>query len=153
MARNRVIGKNNKLPWHYSEDLKHFKRLTLDQTLIMGRKTYESIGKALPNRDNFVLSRSQKMVGNRLYFFDSLEKALEKVQTKKVFIIGGADLFKQTINMVDGIYLTKIPEECDGDTFYPKIPDYFVKLLREKLQDSPRLDVIFYKDTRKKAEV
>lgn len=150
MGRNRVIGKNNRLPWHFSSDLKNFKALTLGHTVIMGRKTFESIGRPLPGRQNFVLSRSKRkdlsseMNDDHLRFFDSLEEALKNIATPKAFIIGGATLYQQTMDRIDGIYLTQIDSTYDGDTFYPEISSSFKEESRQKLQDHPKLEVIFY---------
>ncbi len=145
MARNRTIGKDNKLPWHFSADLKHFKALTTGSTVIMGRKTYDSIGKPLPNRENFVLSRKQSgSPAPHLHFFNSIETAIKNVQTEKAFIIGGAELYKQTMDLVDGIYLTRIDADYAGDAFYPEIPERFEEVEIEKLQDDPKIEVVFY---------
>lgn len=155
MAHNRVIGKDNKLPWHFPSDLKNFRALTTGSTVIMGRKTYESIGKPLPNRENFVLTRDAKhqakmileaelKMYNNLQFFISLQQALDHVKTGNAFIIGGADLFKQTINQVDGIYLTRIDADFDGDTHYPEIPDTFDEVEIQELQENPKIEVVFY---------
>ena len=127
MARNRVIGKENKLPWHFSSDLKHFRQLTTAQTVIMGRKTFESLGKPLPNRENFVVSRSRGVGAEGLRFFNALEKAFEAVRTEDAFIIGGADIFRQTIEGINGIYVTLIDADYDGDAFYPPIPKFFTE--------------------------
>ena len=146
MAENRVIGRENRLPWHFSSDLKHFKALTTGSTLLMGRKTFASLGgKPLPNRHNFVLSRSAAPppVGT-LRFFGSLATALAAVLTEHCYIIGGADLFRQTIDRVDGIYLTLIHASYDGDVYYPEIPSSFREKTRHTLQDHPKLEVIFY---------
>ena len=159
MAKNRVIGKNNQLPWHFSEDLKHFKNLTTNSTVIMGRKTFESIGKPLPNRVNFVLTRSKfnqsepppkddKVQAGNLRFFDSFEKAVQQVTTPEAYIIGGANLYEQTIEKVQGIYLTHIEADYEGDAFYPEIPSTFNEKSRHLLAENPRLEVIFYENTR-----
>ena len=144
MAQNRVIGRDNKLPWHFPEDLKHFKALTSGQTVLMGRKTYESIGKPLPNRENFVLSRTKKMPQERLYFFSNLEDALGEIKTEHCFIIGGAQIYESTMDVIDGIYLTQIDGIYEGDAYYPEIP-YFFQLADQKiLQKNPKLEVYFY---------
>jgi dihydrofolate reductase len=169
MAENRVIGKDNKLPWHYPADLKFFKQLTTGHTIIMGRKTFESIRKPLPNRKNLVLSRQmaeygenpnndpnqpfgsfskeeiQKLVtADNLIFFNSLDAALKEAKDEKVFIIGGANLFEQTMDLVDGIYLTEIHARHEGDTFYPELPKSFQEKSRTKLQDNPLIEVVYY---------
>lgn len=153
MADNRVIGKENRLPWHFSADLKHFKQLTLGMTVIMGRKTFESIGKPLPGRQNFVLSRSKKSAAASLNFFTSLDEALRHVETPDAFIIGGADLYRQTLDRVDGIWLTRIQGHYDGDAFYPDIPKHFKEISRAFLQENPRLEIIFYKNSQKFSEI
>ena len=150
VAEDNVIGKDNRLPWHFSSDLKHFKKLTMGNTIIMGRKTFESIGKPLPGRDNFVLSKSQTAGDSRFRFFNSFEGALKAAKTQKVFIVGGASLYKQTVPLVDGIYMTRIFARYEGDTFYPEIPSYFEEKSKEKLQEDPKIEVIFYENARKK---
>lgn len=145
MGRNRAIGKDNKLPWHFPEDLKYFKKLTAGSTVIMGRKTYESIGRPLPNRENFVLSRTQGAPHAGVRFFPGFDEALREVKTPQVYIIGGAELYRQTIDRVDGIYMSRIDETYEGDAFYPEIPDNFeeieIELLRE---DHPRIEAVLY---------
>jgi dihydrofolate reductase len=152
MARNRVIGKDNKLPWHFSEDLKHFKRRTLGSTVIMGRKTYESIGKPLPGRENFVLSRKPQQSQEHLQFFTSFEAAVKNVKTNDAFVIGGEEIFRQTLDKMDGIYLTRIDADFEGDTFYPEVPDSFEEIEIEKLQDNPSIEVVFYEKKQKPSE-
>ena len=144
MAKNRVIGKDNKLPWHFPEDLKYFKNLTTGSTVIMGRKTYESIGRPLPNRENFVLSSRPGPEGP-VRFFTSLEEAVGNIKTEKAFIIGGGQLYSQTINEVDGIYLTRIGADYEGDAFYPEIPENFEEVEVVGLRESnPRIQAVFY---------
>ncbi len=150
MAQNRVIGKNNQLPWRFPADLKHFKELTLGSTVIMGRKTFESIARPLPGRENFVLSRTRSHAGDHLKFFTSLDEALEKVATPKAFVIGGAELYRETLDHMDGIYLTAVPGEYEGDARYPEIPGFFVEAGRKILQDNPKLEVIFYENKKAK---
>jgi dihydrofolate reductase len=144
VAENNVIGKDGKLPWHFSSDLKYFKQTTMQSTLIMGRKTFESIGgKPLPGRPNFVLSRKPKNQTG-VSFFESIEKALEQVVTEKAFIIGGGEIFKQTQNQVDGIYLTKIDRKYEGDAFYPNIPNAYQQQSSKVLQENPKIEVRLY---------
>jgi dihydrofolate reductase len=152
MARNRAIGKDNRLPWHFPADLKHFKRRTMGSTVIMGRKTYESIGKPLPNRENFVLSRAPQKDTEHLRFFTSYEDALKSVKTPDAYVIGGAELYNQTIDKVDGIYLTRIGADYEGDAFYPEIPDSFDEVEIEHLQDNPTIEVVLYQKKDKPSE-
>lgn len=110
----------------------------------MGRKTFESIGqKPLPGRENFVLSRQKKMDRENLRFFDSLEKALAEVKTEKAFIIGGGELFGETLSKIDGIFLTRIDADFKGDTFYPAIPRDFKEGKREILQEDPKMEAVY----------
>jgi len=143
-AKNRVIGKDNKLPWHFSEDLRYFKKLTTGSTVIMGRKTFESIGRPLPNRENFIISRTMtEREGARC--FNSIGNAIGAVQTENAFIIGGAEIYKNTINNVDGIYLTRIDADYEGDAFYPQVPDSFEEVEIQCLRESdPRIEAVFY---------
>tara|TARA_B100000768_G_C11248679_1_gene362999 strand:- start:233 stop:715 length:483 start_codon:yes stop_codon:yes gene_type:complete len=118
MSKNRVIGKDNNMPWHLSDDLKNFKKITMDKTIIMGRLTYNSIGKPLPRRNNIVLSRS--LEDSKVTIFGSLDKALnESRNEEEVFIIGGADLYSQTMNIATKLYLTTIRDEISGDKYFP----------------------------------
>ncbi|MBP9733541.1 MAG: dihydrofolate reductase [Candidatus Omnitrophica bacterium] len=156
MAENRVIGKDNKLPWHFGADLKNFKALTLGQTLLMGRKTYESIGKPLPGRANFVLTRSAATVcqqdavqrelppGTDIQYFNSINNALEAAKTQVVFVMGGAELYAQTMDRIDGIYLTSIPGNYEGDAFYPPIPERFKLQKKHPVPGDDRLELLFY---------
>ena len=149
-AENRMIGKNGQLPWHFSVDLKHFKETTMGSTIIMGRRTFESIGKKpLPGRENFVLSRAQQETIPNVKYFCSLEEALKHVATETAFVIGGADLFRQTMGQVDGIYLTKIARAYEGDVYYPEIPKGFKEKWKKTLQEeSPKIEATFYGRTR-----
>ena len=117
---NLVIGKNGELPWHYSEDLKFFKRQTLGYPIVMGRVVFEELNeKALPGRENIVLSRSKNY--DHVKSFASLNKALEYLkENEKVFIIGGGDVYRQTIDRADELIITEIKKEFKGDTFFPE---------------------------------
>ena len=120
MTNNRVIGKDNDMPWHLSDDLKNFKKLTLGKTVIMGRLTYDSIGKPLPNRRNIVLSRSLK--DKKVNVLSNVEEALEVTSAEEeVFIIGGQDIYSQTIRKATKLYITMIDSEIEGDKFFPNI--------------------------------
>ena len=117
IGKNRVIGKNGKMPWHISEDLQRFKRLTSGHAILMGRKTFDSIGKLLPNRRNVVIS--SKQIPN-VETFSSVDGALNALaDQERVFVIGGAQVYQQTLNRADELYLTLVDMEVDGDTFFP----------------------------------
>jgi len=122
VAENNVIGQGNRLIWHISEDLKRFKNLTTGHHIIMGRKTYESIGKALPNRISVVISRNKNLIAPGCIVVDSLQKAFEiSREDSEVFIIGGGEIYKQALPFTDKIYLTKVEANFAGDTFFPPI--------------------------------
>ena len=126
----------------------------MGSTLIMGRKTFESIGKKpLPGRENFVLSRSPQKSENGVKFFDSLESALKAASTENIFIIGGETLFKETMSRVNGIHLTQIHAAYEGDVFYPEIPAGFKEKSRRALQENPKLEFIYYENMRKDAKI
>ncbi len=135
---NHVIGKDNKIPWHLPEDLKFFKATTLDAVIIMGRKTFESLPGLLKRRTHFVVSRDKtlKPKSGETYF-NSIESAIEAAKAlevskekKEIFIIGGGEIYKQSFDLIDQIYLTQIHKEFEGDVFYPQIPEKF-KLTQE----------------------
>lgn len=116
--QNFAIGKDNQLPWYLPEDLKYFKRVTTGHTLIMGRKTYDSMGKALPNRRNIVISRQKNLLLPDAEVVYSLEEAISLCSgNAETFIIGGAEVFKQAISLVKSLYITKIDHTFDADTY------------------------------------
>ena len=125
MTENRVIGKNNQLPWHLPADLQHFKQITMGKPIIMGRKTFQSIGRALPGRLNIVLTKDDLFYAKDSIVVDSFAKAVAAAyNSDTVFIIGGATLFDQFLIEVDYLYLTVIHAEIPGDTFFPELnPD------------------------------
>ena len=120
LSKNHVIGNNNQLPWRLPADLKHFKNLTTGKIIIMGRKTYDSLGKALPNRINVVISRNGSLNLSDALVFHSLEQALENFQhEEEICVVGGAELFKQTLPLATHLYLTWIQTEIEGDAYFP----------------------------------
>ncbi len=121
IAKNHVIGKNNQLIWHLPADLKYFKTMTLGHTVVMGRKTYDSMGKPLPGRQNVVITRQQNFQAEGVIIEPSLESALSNLKEDEVFIIGGGEIFKQAIALVDKMYVTEINETFDGDVYFPAI--------------------------------
>lgn len=125
MASNRVIGRDNRLPWHLSADLKRFKRLTLGHTLVMGRKTFESIGRPLPGRSTIVVTRQEgyaaRFAPDTVRVVHSVEEALDlSREDTEVFIAGGGDIFQQTLPVADRLYLTIIEEAFPGDAYFPE---------------------------------
>ena len=122
-GKNRELGKDGKMPWHLPADLALFKKNTLNQTVIMGRKTFASLGnKALPKRDNFVITRQNNFSDiPNLEFFTDINSALLSVKTDIAFIIGGGEIYKQSIDLADELYITHIDANFDADTFFPEI--------------------------------
>jgi dihydrofolate reductase len=122
MDKNRVIGKDNQLPWHLPEDLKFFKRVTMGHAIAMGRKTHESIGRILPGRENIVITRQPDYQCNGCTVFFSVEEFVKKSSNRdeEIFVIGGAEIFKETFAHADRLYITFIDEEFKGDTYFPE---------------------------------
>jgi len=124
LASNRVIGADNQLPWRLPQDLARFKRLTMGHTLVMGRKTYESIGRPLPGRHFIVVTRRRDYAPAGVTVAHSVEQALEQARARaddEVFVIGGADVYAQTMHLLHRLYLTRIDREYPGDTFFPDV--------------------------------
>lgn len=123
VGENYAIGKNNQLLWHMPADLKFFKQTTSGHTVIMGRKTFDSVGKPLPNRKNVVITRDTELKIEGVEVVNSLDEALAITQTeeKPVFIVGGAEIYRQALPKTDKLYLTTIHHNFDADTFFPSI--------------------------------
>ncbi|MFH2203859.1 MAG: dihydrofolate reductase [Elusimicrobiota bacterium] len=128
MSENRVIGRDNRLPWHISEDLKRFKRITTGHAVIMGRKTYESIGQLLPNRTNIIMTRDRKYEREGAVVVHSFDEAIRRSKGDEVFVIGGEEIYRRAIQRADRIYLTLIHDELIGDAYFPEFQptDYTV---------------------------
>ena len=127
--KNNVIGFNNKIPWYLPEDLKHFKKITTGKTVIMGRKTFESIGKELPNRKNIVLTKSN--IPN-ITTAKTLTEAINISTTDETIIIGGYSVYKESLDIVEKMYITIIYKEYEGDTFFPEYDKSKWKLVDKK---------------------
>ncbi len=125
---NRVIGKNNELPWHLPEDLAYFKRMTMGKAMVMGRKTYESIGRPLPGRLSIVVTRDPDYSAEGVVIVNSLDEGIEKAKeyAPEVMIIGGAEIFNLVMDIADRLYITLIQSEFEGDTFFPAYEDEWV---------------------------
>ncbi len=125
MAKDRVIGKDNKMPWHLPADLQHFKKTTMNSPIIMGRKTYDSIGRPLPGRLNIVLSRDTDLKIDGCSVVNSPQQALElTADAEQVFITGGAYLYEHFLEQADRLYLTLIDASFDADTYFPDYSQY-----------------------------
>ena len=134
MAANRVIGRDNRLPWHLPADLKHFKQTTMGKPILMGRKTWESIGRPLPGRTNIVITRDENYDAPGCVVVHSIEAALQAATKQdEVMIIGGAEFYRQVLPRTDRIYLTLINEDFEGDTLFPE-------LISSEWQEAGRVD-------------
>jgi len=142
MASNRTIGLDKKMPWHLSADLQHFKKVTMGSPIIMGRKTFESIGRPLPGRKNIIISRNKDYQQAGCLVFNDLSEALVSCESEEsVFVIGGATLYEATLAHADNLYITQIHQEFSGDTWFPEInaADWH-ECEREDITDDARVD-------------
>ncbi len=121
MDRNGVIGRDNRMPWHLPADLAYFKSKTLGHTVIMGRKTYESIGRPLPGRKNVIITRDVNYRADGCSICNSIEEALKLGLEEEVFIIGGADIYGKFLPFADKLYITFIEDTFEGDAFFPSV--------------------------------
>ncbi len=134
MAKNRTIGINNTLPWRCPEDLKHFKSLTMGHHMIMGRKTFDSIGKALPGRSTVVVTRNPELKIEGCIIAHSLQQAIAACNgDNEIFVVGGAELYAQALPLADTLYLTEIQQEVKGDAHFPEFNN---KEWQEEARDS-----------------
>ncbi|MEZ5493520.1 MAG: dihydrofolate reductase [Pseudomonadales bacterium] len=127
-TRNGVIGRNNTMPWHLPEDLRYFKRVTLGKPVIMGRNTWESLGKPLPGRDNIVITRNSRYSAEGAYIANSLNDAINLAtslasenNSDEIMIIGGAQIYQAALPLVQRAYITEIDADIDGDAFFPPL--------------------------------
>jgi dihydrofolate reductase len=131
ISKNRVIGNDNKLIWKLPADLKRFKELTTDNPIVMGRKTYGSIGRPLPNRRNIIITRQPDYQVDDCEIVSSLEEAL-LITGSDCFIIGGGEIYKQSLHLTDQIYMTVVDEEFEGDTTFPELTNSWYVSKEEK---------------------
>ncbi|PLX21307.1 diacylglycerol kinase [Candidatus Parcubacteria bacterium] len=127
IGKNNAIGLDNQLLWHIPEDLKHFKKITTGNIIVMGRKTYESIGRALPSRTNIIITRDTKFQAEGCIIKHSLEEVFREAKSysdKEVFIIGGGEIYKQALPHADKLYLTIVDDEPKADTFFPEYSEF-----------------------------
>ena len=133
MAKNRTIGVDNTLPWRCPEDLKHFKALTMGHHMIMGRKTYDSIGKPLPGRTTVVITRNNELKVDGCVVAHSLKEAISLCAgDNEVFVVGGAELYRQALPLVDTMYVTEIQQDVDGDAHFP---EFDISVWKETARD------------------
>ncbi len=145
MSLNRVIGAGNRIPWHLPEDFKWFKQMTTGQVIVMGRKTFESIGKPLPNRTTIVLTRSPEPIRGVRTISDlsRLDPADALLTGREVFICGGGQLYQQALPLCSDLYLTLVERVVEGDTLFPPFEDQFE--LAEELLHRPEFRILHYR--------
>jgi dihydrofolate reductase len=156
MSLNRVIGAGNKIPWHLPEDFKWFKKMTTGQVIVMGRKTFESIGRPLPNRTTIVLTRTgvfagaapadleQKSAALRVVRdLREVEQLLPQFSDREIYICGGAQVYEQALPMCSDLYLTLVKRTVEGDAFFPAFEHKFD--LAEELLDNPEFKILHYR--------
>ena len=141
MSENRVIGHGNKIPWHLPEDFKWFKKMTTGQIIVMGRKTFESIGRPLPNRETIVLSRTSFSLPGVRTISDL--KQINADDAREIYICGGAQIYAQTLAQCSDLYLTLVKRTVEGDTFFPAFEDQFD--LVEQIEDNPDFKILHYR--------
>lgn len=152
LSENRVIGVNNQLPWHIPADLKRFRKITSGHPVVMGRKTFESVGQPLPNRHNVVITRQKDYQKEGITVVGSVEEALKLFENKEdeVFILGGGEIFNQTLPMANRLYLTWIHKNYEGDAYFPQpdLSEYDVTF-EEKLTDPVPFSFVNYERKKK----
>ncbi len=138
MASNRVIGDKGEIPWKIPGEQKMFKEVTMGHTMIMGRKTYEAIGRALPGRTNIVITRQSEYQAPGCKVVHDLDSALESCSPEEdeAFIIGGGQIYNETISAADRIYLTVLPREVSGDTYFPEFSESDFKIIKSDFIDA-----------------
>tara|TARA_B100001113_G_scaffold339926_1_gene323659 strand:+ start:133 stop:624 length:492 start_codon:yes stop_codon:yes gene_type:complete len=154
VSKNNVIGNKNKLPWNLSEDLKRFRKLTNDNVIVMGRKTYDSIGRPLPNRENLVLSKNKKLKIDNVKVFSSPKEILDFYYTKKkkndLFIIGGTFIYELFIDYCDYLLITYVNKEFEGDAYFPKVNWTEWELVSEEIKYDEKENLnYFFRDYKK----
>ncbi len=143
MSENRVIGNGNQIPWHLPEDFKWFKQMTTGNVIVMGRKTFESIGRPLPNRTTVVLSRSGFLYPG-VQTIQSLEELPDQAD-REVYICGGAQIYEQTLPLCSDLYLTLVKRVVQGDAFFPNFEETFT--LKEVLRETPEFKILHFQKT------
>jgi dihydrofolate reductase len=143
MSENRVIGQGNRIPWRLPEDFRWFKKMTTGQVVVMGRRTFESIGKPLPNRETIVVSRSG-FAHPDVRTVSALSDIDLSAESREVFICGGAQIYEQALPRCSNLFLTVVRRKVEGDVFFPRFEDQF--LLQEKLAETPEFEILHYRN-------
>jgi dihydrofolate reductase len=147
MTRDRVIGKNNKIPWRLRGEQSWFKEMTMGHPILMGRKTFESIGKPLPGRRNLVVTRTGNFAGvDLIRDLQAFDPAPYQTHGKEIYVIGGAEIYEALLDRCDTIYATIVKEEYAGDTYFPEFESQFA--LSETIRATPEFDIFRYKRRR-----
>ncbi len=133
-AENNVIGKDNDMPWRLSADLKRFKKLTMGHHIVMGRKTFESIGKPLPGRTSVIITRNKDYKQEGCIVVHSLEEALQTINDDEIFVIGGGEIYNMAFEKADKLYLTRVHASLEGDTCIPEVNNRWQEVEREDFQ-------------------
>ncbi len=147
IGKNRELGKNNDLIWHFKEDMKFFRNTTIGNTVVMGRKTFESLPHALPDRRNIVITSDKNYNADGAEVVSSVEEAVEKTKGDNVFVIGGGKVYSEFLNLSDKLYLTEIDAECkDADVFFPEFDkaEYSAVKLSDFTVDSIHFSHVLY---------
>ena len=146
-SKNNVIGNKGRIPWYIPNDLKRFKELTTNNVVIMGRKTFESLPKEyrpLPNRVNIILSNDKSYNKNCCIVCDNLKTAIKKAgNNKKIFIIGGGEVYKEGLKYADRVYVTEVDGEFEGDTYSPKLNSHWKEVNREEKEGYRFIDLVY----------
>jgi dihydrofolate reductase len=143
MTPNRVIGKDNQIPWHLPGEQKWFKQITMGRTILMGRKTFESIGRPLPGRRNLVVTRSREIQGVEIVCdLEKFDPSFYEINGKDLFVIGGAEIYRALLPKCDTIYVTMLKQEFSGDTYFPAFETSFE--LSEVIRETSAYDVLRY---------
>jgi dihydrofolate reductase len=144
MTRNRVIGKNNRIPWRLSGEQRWFKEVTMGHPILMGRKTFESIGRPLPGRRNLVVTRAGKFAGVELIRdLNAFDPAPYELDGAEIFVIGGAEIYQALLDRCDVIYATVVKREYDGDAYFPEFESQFE--ISELIRETPEFDIFCYR--------
>src|SRR5512135_3709125 len=145
MSLNRAIGAGNRIPWHLPEDFRWFKQTTTGQVIVMGRKTFESIGKPLPNRTTVVLTKSTEFIPGVVTLSDltKVNPSAAEFQGREIFICGGAQVYAQALPLCSDLYLTLVQRTVEGDTFFPPFEAQFE--LAETVAESPEFKILHYR--------